>query len=472
MTVAFVTLLRRQLKARLNMRFFKAVTRCHLPETILSEREAVKELLHTSLSYDGSVATTTVRPYERGLVSIPSGGHNAVELGEVLDEGGRDIVEDPARCMLLSEDEWGDVAERQAGFTPYMDERLKKDPLLYCSFVKDLVESGMVSFTTAPEDLVTPFFVVKKNLRLRLILDCRGVNRRFRPPLPLALGSGSSWSQLTIPKADTLYVAQSDIKDYFYSLLLPESLRPLFCMPAIPADCLSRWGIGTHLWDGRHREGWVWPILRVVPMGWNWAMYVAQRVHQHQAMIGAGLSWDRVLVDNKPAPELSDGEPVLLPYADNLNVAGTDPVKVQVAKDGAVARLRGLGFLVHEELDATDVAQSLGYHVDVRRGIVSPTPDRLQRVVLCFQWLSRRPRVTARTVQKLLGHAVHFMLLRRELLSVMRGLYDFIHRVGSGRHRLRAGAAREARWLSHLMRICAADLKNLGQSVSLHQMLL
>ena len=42
---------------------FKAVTRCH-PETILSEREAVKELLHTSLSYDGSVATTTVRPYE------------------------------------------------------------------------------------------------------------------------------------------------------------------------------------------------------------------------------------------------------------------------------------------------------------------------------------------------------------------------------------------------------------------------
>ncbi|OLP82160.1 Homogentisate 1,2-dioxygenase [Symbiodinium microadriaticum] len=151
-------------EARLNMRFFKAVTRCHLPETILSEREAVKELLHTSLSYDGSVATTTVRPYERGLVSIPSGGHNAVELGEVLDEGGRDIVEDPARCMLLSEDEWGDVAERQAGFTPYMDERLKKDPLLYCSFVKDLVESGMVSFTTAPEDLVTPFFVVKKNL--------------------------------------------------------------------------------------------------------------------------------------------------------------------------------------------------------------------------------------------------------------------------------------------------------------------
>ena len=438
---------------------FKATARCQLPAKILTEREAVKELLQQSLSYDGTEATTTtVRPYERGLVSMPSGGHSAVKLDSVLDDSGRDIVEDPARCMLLSAEEWGQVAEEQAGFTPYMDSKLKGDPLLYCSFVKDLIDSGMVEFTSAPQDLVTPFFVVKKTGRLRLILDCRGVNRRFRPPPPMALGSGSSWSQLSIEKGDCLFTAQSDIKDYFYSLQLPSSLRPLFSLPAIPTACLTRWSVGRDLWDGLDREGWVFPMLRVVPMGWNWAMYLAQRVHQHQAMIGAGLTFDRVLVDNKPAPDLSTGEPVILPYADNLNVAGIDRDKVQAAKDGAVARLRSLGFLVHEEIDASDVVQSLGFLVDGRRGTVTPIPDRLSRVIQCCQWLARRPRVTTKAVQKILGHCVHFMMLNRGLLSIMRSLYDFVQRSGPGRHRLWTNAAREAGWLAQLLRICSADL--------------
>ena len=110
---------------------FKAVARCPLPTTILSEREAVKELLQTSLAYVGTEASTMVRPYNRGLISIPSGGHCAVCLGDVLDESGRDLVEDPSRCMLLSDDEWGEVIENQEGFTPCMDETLRKDPLKY-----------------------------------------------------------------------------------------------------------------------------------------------------------------------------------------------------------------------------------------------------------------------------------------------------------------------------------------------------
>ena len=27
------------------------------------------------------------------------------------------------------------------------------------------------------------------------------------------------------------------------------------------------------------------PAMKVVPMGWNWAMFIAQRVHQHQSML-------------------------------------------------------------------------------------------------------------------------------------------------------------------------------------------
>ena len=78
-------------------------------------------------------------------------------------------------------------------------------------------------------------------------------------------------------------------------------------------------------------------------------------------MNASGLGHDRVLVEGKPCPDLSDGSPIILPYADNLNVAGTSAEKVQEVKDKVVDRLRQLGFRVHEEIDAQHTCQSLGF---------------------------------------------------------------------------------------------------------------
>lgn len=205
--------------------------------------------------------------------------------------------------------------------------------------------------------------------------------------------------------------------------------------------------------------GWVRPMLRVVPMGWSWAMWLSQRVHQYQSLLGANLTLDRVLVDGKEAPDLSDGQVLLLPYADNLNIAGTDARLVQMAKDGAVKQLRKVGLLVHEELDATTCAQSLGFVIDGESGRVFPVPDRLQKVKLALGWLSKRPRVNGRAVQRILGHVVHLLMLKRPLLSIPRRLYDFIEYAGGRRCRLWSGAAEEARWLRNLLPLVSADLR-------------
>ena len=197
---------------------------------------------------------------------------------------------------------------------------------------------------------------------------------RFRPPPGVALAAGYSWSQLQLGSKDKLHVAQSDIKDYFYALGLPEDLQPFFCLPGIPVEMLEHFGVPGQQRVGLEDAEVCFPMLQVVPMGWNWAMWVAQRVHQHQSMIASNLSLDRILVDKTPAPDLSDGTPVLIPYADNLNVAGTDACKVQDVKDKVVAHLRGLGFKVHEELDACMVANSLGFRIDGELGTVQPIP--------------------------------------------------------------------------------------------------
>ena len=90
-----------------------------------------------------------------------------------------------------------------------------------------------------------------------------------------------------------------------------------------------------------------------------------------------GLDPSRLLIDGVPPPSLEGGEVAIIPYADNLNVAGLDQDRVQHVKDTVVAKLRATGFRVHEELDATDTAQSLGFYIDGVSGVVSPIPERL-----------------------------------------------------------------------------------------------
>lgn len=149
----------------------------------------------------------------------------------------------------------------------------------------------------------------------------------------------------------------------------------------------------------------------------------------------------------------------MIPYADNLNVTGISAQRVQEVKDLIVKKLRDTGFRVHEETEAQSTVQSLGFLVDGITGTIQPVPERLDRVVRCFAWLGKAPRISGRAIERLLGHAVHLCMLRRELLSIFRSLYDFIHSSYKVRTKLWPSAAKEARWASHLMKLCTCDLK-------------
>ena len=443
---------------------YKQLGRYKPPQQACTVQEAIKELLHVSAAYDGEESSNTVRPYDRDLVSLPDCGDQPIALEHVMDSQGRELVKDPLAFMLRSSEEWGEIIEHDETFQPYMDVRLQADLQLYADFIKDLVDKGMLDFTLRPADMVTPFFVKKKNGKLRFILDCRGVNKRFKSPPPLALAAGSTWAQLEVPSDQQLYVAQSDIRDYFFSLELPADLRPLFCMPPIPLQCLKAWGLRVPQDGLVDSGGWVWPRCKIVPMGWSWAMYIAQRVHQHICLEASSLPVTRLLVEGRPAPDLADGEVALIPYADNLNVAGTSEQRVQYVKDAIVARLRHYGFRVHEETEASTLAQSLGFLIDGRNHCITPIPERWDKVLCSFQWLSTRPRVNG--VERLLGHAVHFATLRRELLSIFRALYDFVAKSYNRRQRLWKSAAKEARWAQHLFKLCSVDIKKRWDTVA------
>ena len=422
---------------------------------VTSQRAAVESLLKTSLAYDFEAhASNTVRPYDSDLASVPLAGHRAPRLGDVLDEAGREAVEG-----FKNSDAFSEKVER-VGFTPYMDERLRASPSLYSSFARRLYDKGMIDFTSRPSDLATPFFVSKKDGRQRFVLDCRSANLRFKPSPVMAIPSGTAWASIEIPSNQVLYTAQSDIQDFFYSLTISEDLGRFFALPPVGEACLREWGCAD--FHSKCRPGKAWLYMRVVPMGWSWAFWLAQRVHSHRAIIASRLPVSRLLNDVAVVPDISDGTPVILAYCDDLNVAGTDRGRVDDVKDRIAAHFRQLGFGVHEEVATTAVVDSLGYVVDGRRGLVSPKPDKCSKLVAAFTWLDLRPRVSGRIVEILIGHAVHIMLLRRETLSALRGLYDFVSSRYDQRQRLWPVAAKEASWLAVLLPLCVSDLRVLG----------
>ena len=142
-------------------------------------------------------------------------------------------------------------------------------------------------------------------------------------------------------------------------------------------------------------------------------------------------------------------------------MAGTCAARVQQVKDAVVKQLRSLGLRVREEMDAHHTCQSLGFMIDGIAGTVFPIPERLDKICKAFGWLAKRPLVTGRAIERLLEHAAHICLLRRALLSIFRGLYDFAYANSDRKVKLWPVAAKEARWASHLLKLCHVDLTRL-----------
>ena len=433
------------------------IARLDRPAERINTREAIHELLHLCPSSDympEEGTRSTVRPYDRSLVSLPDCGASAIDATHLLDDRGREILEQFDSCMLAPDWVQGQIFEKGTHIKPYMDEVLRSSPQVYSDFIKDLFDRGMLEFRRSATSIITPFFVAKKNGKIRLVLDCRATNQLFEPPPDIALAAGYSFGRLEIGEGQTLYTAQSDVKDYFYSIGLPEGLRGYFCLPSVSASQLG-FDIEGFSIDDEH----IYPALKVVPMGWSWAMWIAQRIHQYQATVALNVPVDQVLADGRPAPSLVEGKPVLIPYADNLNVCGTDREAVQNAKQKVVKHLRELNFRIHEEQDATPVVQALGFEVNGDLGIVRPIARKRERLRLVLLWLSTRPRISGASVERVIGHCIHMFMVRREFLSIFRAMYDFKKAHYRHPYRLWRSAAQECKWAAAMLLVSFSDMR-------------
>ena len=103
-----------------------------------------------------------------------------------------------------------------------------------------------------------------------------------------------------------------DVKDFFYNIALPESLRRFFHLPSILAGSLHREGFCKE--RGQHEMLNV--RIKVVPMGWNHALDLAQNLFEGVASQALSIPRSRLLKDGQPPASMDQGVGIV--YVDNF----------------------------------------------------------------------------------------------------------------------------------------------------------
>ena len=432
------------------------------PVERMSEQEALRQLLAKRAGYGDSPGSLASLVVDR--LSLPRGQHKPVSLEEVLPPREADFLKDFERKMLLSPEERAAVLERGLEGECFLDPVLQHDAKQYHRFIAELHSCNLLHFTCSPKVQIGAFAVTKKNSKQRLIIDARRTNRLFRTPPSTLLGSVDTWTRLEVPKNADVFVAQEDVKDYFYRLGIPLALGEYFSLPAIVPEMLQD-AMGhmppevADLLDTH--EAPVYPCMAVLPMGFSWAFHLAHQAHTHLA--SRALPEVKLLRDRTAAPRLrstgGDGPTAMLIYADNNNHVGIDRDAVQSDQDAVMGVLHACGLDTHDVEAPSSLAESLGVRIDGLNGVVGPTPKRDWRLDRALGACNGHVKLSGKELQVIVGHVTVRALLHRGLMGFMRHCYAFIEQNYEVRTALWGSVRHELHMFRHLMVLGTGSFK-------------
>ena len=293
----------------------------------------------------------------------------------------------------------------------------------YAPFCQRLAERNMCLFRDRPPLVTNGLFAVPKDLDAqRFIVDMRPGNACFKPPESVLLANPGVISELHLPPGATLYVATADADNMYHRLRPPAWLQDFMGLP--PVDSVS---VGL---PGPPRA--VYPVLTSCPMGFSWAVLLAQSIHERLL--------DQ-LPDHGPLHRIAPGGPTVLgpaehlAYIDDYSAIGTDLQTVNRHHVAAKAALASGGLppkpsKSHPALPATadsQPAESLGMEFH-HSGSVRPLTSNTRALILHTQAMLHRNSATGKQMERLLGSWTWNSLLRRPVLSVFSAVYAFARR--------------------------------------------
>lgn len=236
--------------------------------------EALSEL-RSKLGYHGE--SSSLVPLDINLISLPEPGSMAAPIEQILGRGAESFIK-RLESKLSPESV---VRSRKAASSlkkPYYDLILRVQPRKYAEFCRKLHACGLIEFHQTVIEEVGAFCARKKNNRQRLVIDSRLANMWFEAPEPVQLCTGSTFSRIEVgDQGEPVEVGDVDITDAFCNIGLPPGLRKYFGLKPVKAGNV---GIARTVEGSVRPSDMIYPVLRVVPMGWTHALWVCQRCHE------------------------------------------------------------------------------------------------------------------------------------------------------------------------------------------------
>lgn len=298
----------------------------------------------------------------------------------------------------------------------------------WAAFVGRLSKAGMVRFSVAPRAVCGAFAVAKPDGSQRFIVDARPANWHFANSPHVSLPTPDVIGRVRMPYGP-VYVAKSDVSDFYHAFRLPEWLSDYFGLPPLPAASISpgvaaQYGASTR----------VYPCCTTLPMGYSHAVVLAQAAHE-RVLDSLGDLFPRADRIGDPACTdytLRRGRVMHAVYIDDLVLFGTNPGELLRRQTAYVTEMRRRGFafkpakLVRPTLAPTPV---LGMEFDGVKRTLRSAPNRSVELVRETRAvLAVAGRVSGQRVAELVGSWLWAMLPCRPSLSIFAATFAFVEK--------------------------------------------
>lgn len=383
--------------------------------TTTTPTTSLSNIADISSSLNGHMQQADAVPLVADLVSLPEHA-GAVDLLDSLPSSIAHQYRHPSTCIN------GYSSTSFAKFSPAATTgtaRVFASHTEYIKLLGRMLKAGMISFTTSPLVVNGLFGTKKPDGSIRLIIDGRPANQVFIDPPHVDLPTPDLLSKLSIPTGSKLWVAKSDLSDYYYRFRIPTWMHPYFALPPINANELGMTG------------GTIYPCLTVLAMGWSHSVYLAQSVHEHLlSSITALQPCDRITSSS----DLIINRLRHLVYIDDVVILGTDHTTVANAQSDYLLMVTSRGLPAKPSkiiLPTCTGAECLGIEVDGTRLMVGARPDKLHQLCIDTINVIRAGKCSGVKMAALIGRWTWCMLITRAALSVFTSVYRFINCAGN-----------------------------------------
>jgi len=227
-------------------------------------------------------------------------------------------------CMLRDDDDRA-LRLRDLATDPYFDPVLKGSPELYCDSLIDLHVASMIRWDLDAKAEAAPFLVSKSDGgdSVRSLFDGRVPNCPFFDPPSIDLLSGEGLTHGHVPTYGVLWGSGYDVVDYYNGARTPDWIACRFGLPHVDLSLLEARcklkGIDPPPFrgDGFRAQA----CLAVLPQGWTWSVYLAQKAHEHLIHKGSDSP---LLSDQKHDHVFVKGEVAAMAYFEDGGAMGVE----------------------------------------------------------------------------------------------------------------------------------------------------